>query len=272
MRTRKESREALPPTSAASGPVPRHPLLSLQRAAGNRAVVTLMRQVAPAPEEPEGKPGARPNLGLGDRGPGVKLLQAKLTEHGYPTARTGTFTAGTLTRVKEFQQDRPHLHPVTGGVGRGTWAALDSAPMPETDIEPDDSMVEITVIAAFKRTGKGVTIEHLYAAWGDLKLRRDTEPPDAVPDPNLAAAEHYLWARIEAFVIHEEGAKLTALAYTAAKAIGIVPRLGTGKTTPASLFQLRWELRGSHDGDIANPPDTHHINLNAMEERSGKGH
>jgi hypothetical protein len=99
-------------------------ILTLQRQAGNRAVAALLavqREV-----EGEGTRGARPNLDVGDSGPGVSLLQLKLKKVGYPVAATGKFGQGTHQAVVRFQQARPSLHPATGGVGPATWRALDA--------------------------------------------------------------------------------------------------------------------------------------------------
>jgi hypothetical protein len=99
-------------------------LLRLQRLAGNRAVsslVAVQRDV-----EEEGKLGARPNLDEGDSGPGVRLLQRRLTELGYPVPVTGTFGRRTHSAVVAFQSVRPALLPATGGVGPLTWNAIDS--------------------------------------------------------------------------------------------------------------------------------------------------
>jgi peptidoglycan hydrolase-like protein with peptidoglycan-binding domain len=67
----------------------------------------------------QGAAGNRPNLDVGDHGPGVSLLQRKLTEVGYPVPVTGTFDATTHGAAVRFQANRPRLHPATGGVGRG---------------------------------------------------------------------------------------------------------------------------------------------------------
>jgi peptidoglycan hydrolase-like protein with peptidoglycan-binding domain len=103
-------------------------VLALQRTAGNRAVGRMLssdalpagsRRLARA-EQPAGKPGARHWLNPGDTGPGVSLLQRIL---GVP--RTGVFDEATRLAVVDFQTARPELHPATGGVGEGTWKALD---------------------------------------------------------------------------------------------------------------------------------------------------
>ena len=66
---------------------------------------------------PEGKPGARSSMNVGDTGPGVKLLQRLL---GVP--ESGTFDAATRTAADQFQRQQG-WDP--GGVGPMTWAALD---------------------------------------------------------------------------------------------------------------------------------------------------
>ncbi|MFF0086749.1 DUF4157 domain-containing protein [Streptomyces canus] len=69
---------------------------------------------------PQGRPGARPNLELGDIGQGVALLQRLLG-----LTPTAVFDKQTERAVIAFQESRPSLHPATGGVGPKTWEALD---------------------------------------------------------------------------------------------------------------------------------------------------
>lgn len=97
---------------------PPHGVLGLQASAGNAAVGKLIQRST----EPEGRPGARPNLDVGDSGPGVVLLQQLLG-----TARSGQFGQTTHDAVVSFQANHepPSLHPATGGVGPKTWRALD---------------------------------------------------------------------------------------------------------------------------------------------------
>ncbi|MFF1818386.1 peptidoglycan-binding protein [Kribbella sp. NPDC058245] len=108
------------PTPAARRPDdggPDHPMLDLQRKAGNRAVSTL--------ENDAGRPGRRPNLGLGDKGAAVMVLQQLLSSQGVPLPVDGDFNATTEAAVIAFQMRHPELGAATGGVGAGTWAALD---------------------------------------------------------------------------------------------------------------------------------------------------
>ncbi|MFF1816299.1 peptidoglycan-binding protein [Kribbella sp. NPDC058245] len=91
----------------------------LQDKAGNAAVNQLMG-------EPAGTPGKRPNLDVGDTGPAVRVLQQKLRTIGIECPLDGTFGSRTHEAVVEFQTHNPELHPATGGVGVGTWKALDS--------------------------------------------------------------------------------------------------------------------------------------------------
>jgi hypothetical protein len=65
----------------------------------------------------EGAPGRRPNLNLGDRGPGVRLLQRAL---GVP--ETALFDPATRVAADEFQR-RQGWAP--SGVGPMTWAELE---------------------------------------------------------------------------------------------------------------------------------------------------
>lgn len=93
-------------------------MLDLQSKAGNRAVGTL--------ENDAGRPGHRPNLGLGDKGTAVMILQQLLNSQGLPVPVNGDFGASTEAAVVAYQLRRPELGAATGGVGAGTWAALDA--------------------------------------------------------------------------------------------------------------------------------------------------
>ena len=89
--------------------------------------------------EPAGEPGNRPNLDVGDAGPGVSLLQRLL---GVRT--TGVFDEPTRRAVVAFQQARPELHPATGGVGPKTWKALDEKAAISAGTVPPEASIEVT--------------------------------------------------------------------------------------------------------------------------------
>jgi peptidoglycan hydrolase-like protein with peptidoglycan-binding domain len=98
----------------------------------------------PAPKMPtgplEGTPGHRPNLTEGSRGPAVRLLQRRLD-----IINDGIFGPKTKQAVMDFQNARSALRPATtGGVGPGTWAALDS--------DPDNCLLAFDVIVDPART------------------------------------------------------------------------------------------------------------------------
>ena len=81
-----------------------------------------------------GNIGARPNLNLGDRGPGVKLLQTLL---GVP--KTSVFDQTTRKAVDAFQRAQG-WEP--SGVGPMTWAALDARSLPTTEFDVVDAAAE----------------------------------------------------------------------------------------------------------------------------------
>jgi peptidoglycan hydrolase-like protein with peptidoglycan-binding domain len=118
-----ESAEALappapqpqPPASVFASRAPlRARVLLLQRQAGNAAVVRMLQRSV----EEEGEPGRRPNLDIGDSGPGVTLLQRLLG-----AAQTGVFDAQTRRAVDRFQRQQG-WEP--SGVGPGTWDRIDN--------------------------------------------------------------------------------------------------------------------------------------------------
>jgi peptidoglycan hydrolase-like protein with peptidoglycan-binding domain len=62
-------------------------------------------------------------LSMGDRGPDVRKLQAKLNERGAGLVVDGTFSPSTHAAVMAFQA--ANGLEVDGIVGRETWKALD---------------------------------------------------------------------------------------------------------------------------------------------------
>lgn len=123
------------------------PIHSSHRDASTSREIVIQRDTKRAAIS-EGKPGNRPNLDVGDAGPGVSLLQRLLG-----TSSTDVFDETTRKAVVSFQQARPALHPATGGVGPKTWEALDEiakkAPIPAGAVDPTEGGVvairEVTV-------------------------------------------------------------------------------------------------------------------------------
>ena len=108
------------PAFPAAGAASREGVLFVQRHAGNAAAGRLLRatRVLARKVVPEGSPGKRTNVEMGDTGPGVKLVQRML---GVP--ETGTFdqvTRNALDRFQKMQGWDP------SGIGPLTWAALDN--------------------------------------------------------------------------------------------------------------------------------------------------
>jgi peptidoglycan hydrolase-like protein with peptidoglycan-binding domain len=100
-------------------------VLALQRAAGNRAVAAALgagtaRLMIQRAEKQEGEPGRRPDLWVGDTGPAVKLLQARLA-----IEKTGQFDEATRLAVVQFRKDVFKEADPAGGVGATTWQKLD---------------------------------------------------------------------------------------------------------------------------------------------------
>ena len=124
---------AAPPSAARPPGATVQAVLSLQASAGNAATSGwLVIQRAPTGE---GTFGERPNLDLQDSGPGVRLLQQRLTAVGNPVAVSGVLDQATHDAVVAFQSTRPALLPATGGVGPLTWAALDASFRPQPSPE-----------------------------------------------------------------------------------------------------------------------------------------
>jgi hypothetical protein len=131
-----------------------------------------------------------------------------------------------------------------------------------------------------------------FDAWQDLKARRDAEDPAGPADVNLAAAEHYMYARFMtsygvpptavtgeavAYTSLKTGTALSgplgpaimppafmagAAAYSAFRALGgnSILRLGTGPMSPPSPGQLKWGVLGAWDGAL--PESARTVKLN----------
>ena len=100
-------------------------VLMLQRAAGNRAVAAALgaqpgRRMIQREEKQEGEAGKRPDLWVGDTGPGVKLVQSRLG-----VEQTGRFDEATRLAVVKFRKDVFKEDNPAGGVGPETWKKLD---------------------------------------------------------------------------------------------------------------------------------------------------
>lgn len=88
-------------------------------------------------------------------------------------------------------------------------------------------------------------------AWRELKAMRDAERGPA--DVDLAAAEHYLFARFASRFIGTGLMDLAALGYYGVKASGISPHWGSGPASPPSTDQLLWGMQGAADGPPVIP-------------------
>lgn len=218
-------------------------VLNLQRDIGDQAVTGILA----GPQKEEGTSGQRPNLDVGDHGPGVALLHRKLREHGYVVGGNQTeFSQETHNVVVRFQKDHPELHPATGGVGPLTWAILDQ---PAVQGDVDDTLVKDIIKGALWAETTGTEEERCQRAWLTLKGRRDAEDPSKPGDVNLAAAEHYMFARyMSAGYTPAMAVDMLAIAYYAVKKTGLRWKAGTGPVTPPSAGQLKWGTLGAHDG------------------------
>lgn len=122
---------------------PGRELLSLQAAAGNRAVGRLVhrQEGTPAVLEPLAPTSAHPTLRRGSRGAAVEELQTKLNNVGAdpPLVVDGIF--GPLTKAAVVAFQTAHTLDPDGIAGPLTWGALDAAqpgpgPEPENPVTP----------------------------------------------------------------------------------------------------------------------------------------
>lgn len=120
-----------------------------------------------------------------------------------------------------------------------------AAPAPATAAH-SDAVVEQLIKDAFARNGN-----ILEAAFRDLQSRRCLS--ENCGDENLAAAEHYLFAR---YMTEDQGIPATImeafiLGYSGGKLLGAVPSLCTTcPVTPTSSFQVGWAMKGAEDGSV----------------------
>jgi hypothetical protein len=84
----------------------------------------------------------------------------------------------------------------------------------------------------------------VFASAAFLNTERDK--PENQGDENMAAAEHYFYARAAGSLGFN--APNGVLAYAFLKKIGVKVPLGSGPVTPTSAGQIKWGLRGATDG------------------------
>lgn len=96
----------------------------------------------------------------------------------------------------------------------------------------------------------------LEMAWFSLFQRREEKDPDG-DDRELAAAEHYLYARwqVSSGKTWTEVMRIRALGYDVAKLLGYLPpillvrKLAGHSWSRPSTDSLRWGLKGANDGE-----------------------
>mgnify|MGYP003380731134 CR=1 FL=1 len=86
-----------------------------------------------------------------------------------------------------------------------------------------------------------------FDAWGELQDRRASSRANAL-DPNLAAAEHYLFARVLSKVAPSFLVADLDMAYGLAKDIGVVPSFTEHPVTESTPFQKKWGITGAFEG------------------------
>jgi hypothetical protein len=107
----------------------------------------------------------------------------------------------------------------------------------------DDTAVRRYIDDALAANGYNVE-----QAFRDLQYQRNLR--ENCGNENLAAAEHYMFARHLVEDTWMPAAAVTALilGYSLSKLIGAAPSVGDCPTTPTSGFQVAWALNGVADG------------------------
>ncbi len=126
------------------------------------------------------------------------------------------------------------------------WFSYCKPPIPEVD----DAVVQGIIDKAIKNNTDSSGKINLEAAWGEVLALRNKR--EGCCDVNLAAAEHYLYARWQASEGRSLGyAELLDLGNYVYKSVhGPFPNAGSGicPKTRSSLAQLKWGTKGTLDG------------------------
>ena len=124
---------------------------------------------------------------------------------------------------------------------------------PEPTAHVNDTVVQTHINAALVAGTIGRNID-LESAWRHLRLLRENHCCDV----NLAAAEHYMYARM--LVANGDfsfAVMILIIGYDFLKLIQLVPRTGDCPITRASLSAISWATRGAVDGEsdyYGSPP------------------
>ncbi|AYZ66886.1 hypothetical protein EGY31_27495 [Burkholderia multivorans] len=121
------------------------------------------------------------------------------------------------------------------------------------DEQVSDEVVQSTINRAIlrERGGKGGIVGQVQRAFRSLQSLRRTDRPE---DINLAAAEHYMYARFLAGETGDPLVKATPTLYGAKKrvyfALGIQDRMATSPhpVLAPNRSVERWGLKGAEDG------------------------
>jgi len=119
--------------------------------------------------------------------------------------------------------------------------------------EVNDAQVQSLINSAITfATTRGRT--DLNVAFARLRNARENNCCDL----NLAAAEHYMWARLQVATGAWSFFEIALIiAYSFAKFLHLVPRTGDCPITRASAAQIRWATQGAVDGEMdyySTPP------------------
>ncbi|WP_431820979.1 hypothetical protein [Burkholderia sp. F1] len=144
-----------------------------------------------------------------------------------------------------------------------------------------DEVVQSTINGAILRArgGKGDIVDQVSRAFRSLQSLRRTDRPE---DINLAAAEHYMYARFLAGATGDPLVKATPTLYGAKKrvyfALGIQDRMATSPGNPVlapNSSVERWGLKGAKDGlrdysavNNGQPADRFGASLSTLREEA----
>ena len=191
-------------------------LLELQRTAGNRAVLTAMghsRRLQRVPK-PEGTPGNRPDLMVGDTGPAVTLLQSRLIRYvsrdALPLKLSGVVDQDTLDMLDLFAAQYG-----TGSSARDVFATTDELEslkleaVPKAKAFDDLSVAHKTEVASIvnRHMSQAYEVSHRGGATsGDLReclitarnsvTAERNAPGDLTLNITLRDAQRYLYGRL----------------------------------------------------------------------------
>ncbi len=115
--------------------------------------------------------------------------------------------------------------------------------------EPDDGAVAGIIDGALGRgRSAAYPTSELENDWYQVRARREKSDGSNCCDPNLAAAEHYLWARYEVANRDHSPFEMKAMVWGYGYFKFLVPKTGICPKSPDTQGSRDWGYKGADDG------------------------